>query len=35
MKWYNIDFLSSGMFSDGDSELVYTVSPYEFEQIYR
>ncbi|XP_063075966.1 uncharacterized protein si:ch211-13f8.1 [Engraulis encrasicolus] len=26
---------SSGMFSDGDSELVYTVSPYEFEQIYR
>ncbi|KAL2097972.1 hypothetical protein ACEWY4_007179 [Coilia grayii] len=26
---------SAGMFNEGDSELVYTVSPYEFEQIYR
>lgn len=31
----NITVLSAGMFNEGESDLVYTVSPYEFEQIYR
>ena len=30
-----VDILSLGMFDEGDSDLVYTVSPYELEQIYR